>query len=100
MVENNYPEIVLLLIEQAKSTFKPKDVMLDPDWVTTKLYTYQNTLPEYQPKSETDQDCVWGAESIKPRSEWNITKEQNDISAKRWKEKWMAERKQKYAQRF
>jgi hypothetical protein len=50
--------------------------------------------------SETHQDCVWGAESIKPRSEWNITKEQNEISVKRWKEKWIAERKQKYAQRF
>jgi hypothetical protein len=57
-------------------------------------------MPEYSPMSEIHQDCVWGAESIKPRSEWNITKEQNEISAKRWKEKWMAERKQKYAQRF
>lgn len=97
---NDYPEIVSLLIEQAKSTFKPKkDVMLDPDWVTNTLFTYQQ-MPEYSPMSETHQDCVWGAESIKPRSEWNITKEQNEISAKRWKEKWMAERKQKYAQRF
>lgn len=96
---NNYPEIVLLLIEKAKLTFEPNPVMLDPDWVTNTLFTYQQ-MPDYSPMSETHQDCVWGAESIKPRSEWNITKEQNDISAKRWKEKWMAERKEKYAQRF
>ena len=98
MVDKNYPEIVILFIEKEKLT-KPESLILDPDWVTDILFTYQSISPELIPISETHQKCLQVAENIKPRSEWNITQKQKDMAGERYKEKWMTERK-KYAQRF
>lgn len=63
-MEHSYPEITLLLIEQAKATFCPDPCLLDPDWVTTALFYYQ-THPQENPLSETKQDCVWGGRTNK-----------------------------------
>lgn len=93
-MEPTYPKITLLLIEQAKSTFKPSPLLLDPDWVTVCLFGYQCD-PQSKPLSETDQDCVWGAEAILPRSRWNILSEQADQANARRRQKWLEERKQR-----
>ncbi|MFM6196368.1 MAG: hypothetical protein ACKPEN_17725 [Planktothrix sp.] len=91
-MEHSYPEITLLLIEQAKATFCPDPCLLDPDWVTTALFYYQ-THPQENPLSETKQDCVWGAEQIKPRSQWNILSEQAQQASERMRQKWLEGRK-------
>lgn len=88
----NYPGIILLVIEEAKNTYRPKPFILDPDWLTPKLYMYQSD-PDLQPMSETDQDAVWLAESIKPRPEWNITKDESERSSKLFREKRLSQRK-------
>lgn len=89
-----YPKITLLLIEQAKTTFKPSPFLLDPDWVTSCLFEYQCN-PQLKPLNETTQDCVWGAEEILPRSQWNILSEQAQDSNERLRQKWLENRKQK-----
>lgn len=90
----NYPAIILLVVEEAKNTFLPNPFLLDPDWLTPKLYRYQSA-PDLQPMSESDQDAVWLAESINPRSEWNITKDESDRSSKLFREKKLSQRKNK-----
>lgn len=87
-----YPVIILLVIEEAKDTFRPSPFILNPDWLTPKLYRYQIDT-SLQPKSETDQDAVWLAESIMPRTEWNITKEDSTQSAEAFKQKRLSQRK-------
>lgn len=89
----NYPKITLLFIEKAKETFRPDPVLLDPDWVTAKLFHYQCN-PQLNPMNKTSQNCVWGAEEILPRSQWNILSEQAQDSSERLRQKWLENRKQ------
>lgn len=92
----DYPEIVLLTIEEFRQDPLCPHLLLDPDWVTTALFNYQNT--DYQPLNETHQDCIWGAENIKPRSEWNITPEQAKSASERQRQKWLKEREERKKQ--
>ena len=92
----DYPEIVLLVIEEFKLDPLCPHLLINPDWVTTALFNYQNT--DYQPMNETHQDCIWGAEAIRPRSEWNITSEQAQQAGDRLRQKRLKERKERNKQ--
>jgi hypothetical protein len=71
-----YPEISILVKQAQSQTFKPSSFAVDLDYITIELYQYTNGG---DPKNETSQDIVWCADGLKPRSDWNISEETNQI---------------------
>ena len=72
-----YPEISLLVQQAQLQTFNPSRYAIDLDYITVELYQYQNH--DRSPKNETSQDIIWCAKKLKPRSQWNISKDVCDI---------------------
>ena len=87
-----YPEISLLVQQAQLQTFRPKPFAVDLDHITTILYRFQNGD---KPKSETCQDVVWCADTLKPRSQWNISEEINQICNENIRSKNNARRRTK-----
>ncbi len=71
-----YPEIALLVQHSQQQTFKPSPFAVDLDHITTILFSFQDGR---KPKSQTCQEIVWCADGLKPRSEWNISEEINQV---------------------
>ena len=82
----DYPEIAQLVVETAKKRGGNQQ-LTDINWVTKTLFKYQNGVT---PLTDTDSDCVRIGEGLRPRYEWQVTRdhvrtaEQNSIK-KGWK---------------
>lgn len=81
-----YPRIAELVVEIAKK-HGGNQQLTDINWVTKTLFKYQhNPIP----LTDTESDCVRIGEGLRPRYEWQVTRdhvrtaEQNSIK-KGWK---------------
>lgn len=81
-----YPQIAELVVETTKKRGGNQQ-LTDINWVTKTLFKYQNGVT---PLTDTDSDCVRIGEGLRPRYEWQVTRdhvrtaEQNSIK-KGWK---------------
>ena len=81
-----YPQIAELVVKEAKKRGGNQQ-LTDINWVTKTLFKYQNGVT---PLTDTDSDCVRIGEGLRPRYEWQVTRdhvrtaEQNSIK-KGWK---------------
>ena len=81
-----YPQIAALVVKEAKKRGGNQQ-LTDINWVTKTLFKYQNGVT---PLTDTDSDCVRIGEGLRPRYEWQVTRdhvrtaEQNSIK-KGWK---------------
>ena len=81
-----YPQIAELVVKEAKKRGGNQQ-LTDINWVTKTLFKYQNGVT---PLTDTDSDCVRIGEGLRPRYEWQVTRdhvrtaEQNSIR-KGWK---------------
>jgi hypothetical protein len=84
--KSDYPEIVELVVDTARKR-GGNQLLTDVNWVTKTLFKYQNGVT---PLTDTDSDCVRIGEELRPRYEWQITRDdvvfanQNSIK-KGWK---------------
>ena len=72
--KSDYPEIAELVVETAKKRGGNQQ-LTDINWVTKTLFKYQNGVI---PLTDTDADCVRIGEGLRPRYEWQITRD--DVS--------------------
>jgi hypothetical protein len=85
-VKSPYPEIAELVVDTARKR-GGNQLLTDVNWVTKTLFKYQNGVT---PLTDTDSDCVRIGEELRPRYEWQITRDhvafanQNSIK-KGWK---------------
>ena len=85
-VKSNYPEIAELVVTTARKR-GGNQLLTDVNWVTKTLFKYQNGVT---PLTDTDSDCVRIGEELRPRYEWQVTRDhvafanQNGIK-KGWK---------------
>ena len=81
-----YPQIAELVVKTTKKRGGNQQ-LTDINWVTKTLFKYQNGVT---PLTDTDSDCVRIGEGLRPRYEWQVTRdhvrtaEQNSIK-KGWK---------------
>ena len=81
-----YPQIAELVVKEAKKRGGNQQ-LTDINWVTKTLFKHQNGVT---PLTDTDSDCVRIGEELRPRYEWQITRDdvvfanQNSIK-KGWK---------------
>lgn len=81
-----YPQIAELVVKEAKKRGGNQQ-LTDVNWVTKTLFKYQNGVT---PLTDTDSDCVRIGEELRPRYEWQVTRDhvrtadQNSIK-KGWK---------------
>jgi len=70
-LKSEYPEIAELVVETAKKRGGNQQ-LTDINWVTKTLFKYQNGVT---PLTDTDSDCVRIGEGLRPRYEWQITRD-------------------------
>ena len=85
-LKSEYPQIVELVVKEAKKRGGNQQ-LTDINWVTKTLFKYQNSAI---PLTDTDSDCVRIGEGLRPRYEWQVTRDHiafaNANSAKKgWK---------------
>lgn len=84
--KSDYPEIAELVVKTARKR-GGNQLLTDVKWVTKALFRCQNGAT---PLTDTESDCIRLAEGIRPRYEWQVTRdhvrtaEQNQIK-KGWR---------------
>lgn len=84
--KSEYPEIAELVVKIARKR-GGNQLLTDVKWVTKTLFKYQNGAT---PLTDVDADCFRLAEGLRPRYEWQITRdhvrtaEQNSVK-KGWR---------------